>query len=105
MPLPLSPLLSRRNREPDEVDDRSDAHGHARHGLMDPPIDAMLLVYAAALRRHQQHLDDGCDRIAWHTLACHLIKRAVWSANNTDEVVGDGRPLPWNPNVFNQNDH
>jgi hypothetical protein len=38
-------------------------------------------------------------------LACHLIKRAVWSANSTDEVVGDGRPLPWNPNVFNQNDH
>ena len=31
---------------------------------MDPTIDAMLLVYAAALRRHQQHLDDGCDRIA-----------------------------------------
>jgi hypothetical protein len=53
---------------------------------MDPTIDAMLLVYAAALRRHQQHLDDGCDRIAWHTLACHLIKRAVWSANSTEEA-------------------
>jgi hypothetical protein len=38
-------------------------------------------------------------------LARHLIERAVWSANNTDEVVGDGRPLPWNPNVFNQHDH
>jgi hypothetical protein len=49
---------------------------------MDPTIDAMLVVYAATLKRHQQHLDDGCDRRAWH-----------------------GRPLPWNPNVFNQNDH
>jgi hypothetical protein len=38
-------------------------------------------------------------------LAWHLIKRAVWSANNTDEAVGDGRPLPFNPNVFDQNDH
>jgi hypothetical protein len=70
---------------------------------MDPTVDAMLVVYAAALRRHQQHVEDGCDRRAWHVLACHLIKRAVWSANNADEVVGDGRPLPWNPNVFDQN--
>jgi hypothetical protein len=76
-----------------------------KHGLMDPTVDAMLIVYATALRRHQQHLDDGCDRGAWHVLACHLIERAVWSANNTDEVVGDGRPMPWNPNVLNQNDH
>jgi hypothetical protein len=38
---------------------------------MDPTIDAMLIVYAAALRRHQQHLEDGCDRSAWHVLARH----------------------------------
>ena len=61
---------------------------------MDQTIDAMLVVYAAALRRHQQHLEDGCDRRAWHVLARHLIDRAVRSANSTDEVVGDGRPLP-----------
>ena len=72
---------------------------------MDPTIDAMLVVYAAALRRHQQHLEDGCDRGAWHVLACHLIKRAVWSATSTEEAVRDGRPLPWNPNIFNQHDH
>jgi hypothetical protein len=72
---------------------------------MDPTIDAMLLVYAAALRRHQQHLEDGCDRNAWHVLACHLIKRAVWSANSTEEAVRDGRPLWFNPNLFSQNDH
>jgi hypothetical protein len=59
---------------------------------MDPTIDAMLIVYAAALRRHQQHLDDGCDRHAWHVLASHLIERAVWSANSTEESVHDGRP-------------
>jgi hypothetical protein len=35
----------------------------------------------------------------------HLIERAVWSANNADKVVGEGRPLPFNPNVFNQNDY
>jgi hypothetical protein len=57
---------------------------------MDPTIDAMLIIYAAALRRHQQHLEDGCDRRAWHVLARHLIERAVWSANSTDDVVGDG---------------
>ena len=72
---------------------------------MDPTIDAMLTVYAAALRRHQQHLEDACDRRAWHVLACHLIERAVWSANSTEESVHDGRPLWFNPNVFNQNDH
>jgi hypothetical protein len=43
---------------------------------MDPTIDAMLIVYAAALRRHQQHLEDGCDQWAWHVLAQHLIERA-----------------------------
>jgi hypothetical protein len=52
---------------------------------MDPTVDAMLIVYAAALRRHQQHLEDACDRRAWHVLACHLIERAVWSANSTEE--------------------
>jgi hypothetical protein len=72
---------------------------------MDPTIDAMLVVYAAALRRHRQHLEDCCDRHAWHVLARHLIERAVWSANNTDEVVRDGRPLWFNTNAFNQNDH
>jgi hypothetical protein len=72
---------------------------------MDPTVEAMLVVYAAALRRHQHHLEDGCDRGAWHVLACHLIELAVWSANSTEEAVRDGRPLPWNPNVFNQNDH
>ena len=72
---------------------------------MDPTIDEMLIVYAAALRRLQQHLEDGCDRRAWHVLARHFIERAVWSANSTDEVVGDGRPLWFNPNVFNQSDH
>jgi hypothetical protein len=76
-----------------------------RRGLMDPTVDAMLIVYAAALRRHQQHLEDGCDRGAWHVLARHLIERAVWSATSTDEVVGDGRPLWFNPNLFHQNDH
>jgi hypothetical protein len=29
---------------------------------MDPTVDEMLVVYAAAPRRHQQHLEDGCDR-------------------------------------------
>jgi hypothetical protein len=29
----------------------------------------------------------------------------VWSANSTEEAVRDGRPLPWNPNVFKQQDH
>ena len=38
-------------------------------------------------------------------LARHLIERAVWSATSTEEAVRDGRPLPFNPNVFNQNDH
>ena len=65
---------------------------------MDPTIDAMLIVYAAALMRHRQHLEDGCDRRAWHVLACHLIERAVWSANSTEESVHDGRPLWFNPN-------
>ena len=82
-----------------------DRHGRWRHGLMDPTVDAMLIVYAAALRRHQQHLEDGCDRGAWHVLARHLIERAVWSATSTEEAVRDGRPLPFNPNLFNQNDH
>jgi len=82
-----------------------DRHGRESHGLMDPTVDAMLTVYAAALRRHQQHLEDGCDRSAWHVLARHLIERAVWSANSTEEAVRDGRPLPWNPNAFSQNDH
>jgi hypothetical protein len=72
---------------------------------MDPTVDAMLVVYAAALGRHRQHLEDGCDRHAWHVLARHLIERAVWSANSTEEAVRDGRPLPFNPDVFNQNDH
>jgi hypothetical protein len=72
---------------------------------MDPTIDAMLIVYAAALRRHQQHLEDGCDRGAWHVLARHLIEQAVWSANSTEEAVRDGRPLWFNPNLFNQNDY
>ena len=42
-------------------------------GLMDPTVDAMLTVYAAALGWHRQHLEDGCDRRAWHVLARHLI--------------------------------
>lgn len=71
---------------------------------MDSTIEAMLTVYAAALRRHRQHIEDRCDRRAWHELACHLIERAVWSATSTEEPIRDGRPLPWNPNVFNQND-
>jgi hypothetical protein len=37
-------------------------------------------------------------------LARHLIERAVSSANSTDEVVGDGQPLWFNPNVFKQSD-
>ena len=36
-------------------------------------------------------------------LARHLIDRAVWLANSTEEAVRDGGPLPWNPNIFNQN--
>ena len=72
---------------------------------MDPTVEAMLVVYAAALRRHRQHLEDGCDRGAWHVLARHLIERAVWSATSAEEAVRDGRPLPWNPNIFNQHDH
>jgi hypothetical protein len=71
---------------------------------MDPTIEEMLQVYAAALRRHRQHIEDRCDKRAWHTLARHLIERAVWSANSSDEAVRDSRPLPWNPNVFKQND-
>ena len=63
---------------------------------MDPTIDAMLIVYAAALRRHQQHLEDGCDRHRWHILARLMIERAVWSANSTEEVVRDGRPFWFN---------
>lgn len=46
----------------------------------------------------------GCDRHAWHVLARHVIERAVWSATSTEEAVRDGRPLPWNPNLFNQHD-
>src|SRR5450759_5820033 len=57
-----------------------DRHERRRHNLMGPTVDAMLTVYTAALRRHQQHLDDGCDRRAWHVLARHLIERALWSA-------------------------
>jgi len=38
-------------------------------------------------------------------LARHLIERAVWSANSTEEAVRDGLPLWFNPNAFNQNDH
>ena len=71
---------------------------------MDPTIDEMLIVYAAALRRHQQHLEDGCDQHRWHVLARYLIERAVWSANSTEEAVRDGRPLWFNPNAFKQND-
>jgi hypothetical protein len=71
---------------------------------MDEPIDTMLTVYAAALRRHRQHIEDRCDRHGRHGLACHLIDRAVWSANSTEEPIRDGRPLPWNPNVFKQRD-
>jgi hypothetical protein len=37
-------------------------------------------------------------------LARHLIERAVWSANSTEEAVRDGRPMPWNPNVPDQHD-
>ncbi|MGO9177881.1 MAG: hypothetical protein ACLQHS_01210 [Candidatus Limnocylindrales bacterium] len=48
---------------------------------MDEPIEEMLTVYAAALRRHSQHLEDRCDKRAWHVLARHLIQRAVWSAS------------------------
>ena len=65
----------------------------------------MVIVYAAALRRHQQYLEAGCDRHGWHVLARHLIDHAVWSANSTEEEVRDGRPLSWNPNVVNPNDH
>ena len=72
---------------------------------MDPTIDEMLIVYAAALRRHQQHLEDGCDQRAWHVLARHLIERAVWSATSTEEAARDGRPFWFNLNVFKQNDH
>ena len=52
---------------------------------MDPTVDAMLIVYAAALRRHRQHIEDRCDRRAWHELACTLVQRAIWSANTPDE--------------------
>jgi hypothetical protein len=84
---------------------RSLPPGAGGHDLMDPTIYEMLIVYAAALPRHQQHLDEGCDRRAWHVLARHLIERAVWSANSTEESVHDGRPLWFNPNMFSQNDH
>ena len=70
---------------------------------MDEPIEEMVSVYTAALRRHRQHIEDRCDRRARHELACHLIERAVWSADSTEEAVRDGRPLPWNPNVFKRN--
>ena len=68
-------------------------------------IGEIVRIYAAALERHQQHLEDACDRRAWHVLARHLVERAVWSANSTEEAVRDGRPLPFNPNIFNQHDH
>ena len=64
---------------------------------MDPTLDEMLRVYADALQRHGQHIEDGCDRRAWHVLARHLIERAVWSATSSGEPVCDGRPMPWNP--------
>jgi hypothetical protein len=70
---------------------------------MDEPIEEMLRVYAPAMLRHQQHLEDRGDKRAWRVLARHLI-RAAWSENSTDEPVGDGRPMPCNPNVYNQND-
>jgi hypothetical protein len=104
LPLLLSALLSRHDREPDDVDGASNRHGRWRHDVMDPTIDEMLIVYAAALRRHQQHLEDGCDRRGWQCSPGYLIDRAVWSANSTEEAVRDGRPRPWNPSVFNQND-
>jgi hypothetical protein len=47
---------------------------HGPSGLMDPTVEEMLSVYAAALRRHQQHLEDCCDRHGWHVLARHLIE-------------------------------
>ena len=47
---------------------------------MDEPIEEMLCVHAAAMLRHQQHLEDRCDKRAWRVLARHLIHRAVWSA-------------------------
>ena len=34
---------------------------HDPSGLMDPTVEEMLSVYAAALRQHQQHLEDCCD--------------------------------------------
>jgi hypothetical protein len=71
---------------------------------MDPTVDEMLRVYAAALRRHPQHIEDRCDRRAWHVLARHLIERAVWSANRSDEPASDGRPMPWNPTLLDR-DH
>ena len=48
---------------------------------MDQPIEEMLRVHAAAMLRHQQHLEDRCDKRAWRVLARHLIQRAVWSAS------------------------
>ena len=45
---------------------------------MDPTIDEMLIVSAAALRRHQQHLEDGYDQHRWHVLARYLIV-AAWA--------------------------
>ena len=71
---------------------------------MDEPIEDMLQVYAAAILRHRQHIDDGCDKRAWHVLACHLTERADWSANSSDEPVRDGRPMPWNPTLLDQSD-
>ncbi|HXR26763.1 MAG TPA: hypothetical protein VN771_02775 [Candidatus Baltobacteraceae bacterium] len=71
---------------------------------MDEPIEEMLRAYAAAMLRHQQHLEDRCDRRAWHVLARHRIQRAVWSANSADEPVSDGRPMPWNPTLLDRDD-
>ena len=56
------------------------------------PLDEMITEYARALRRHQQHIEDCCDRREWHVLARHLIERAVWSANSTDESMRGSLP-------------
>lgn len=60
-------------------------------------LDEMLAIYAAALRRHQHHLEDGCDRRAWHERSRFLIERAVWSANSSGEPIRGGLPWPLDP--------
>jgi len=61
------------------------------------PLDEMISQYAKALRRHQQHIEDSCERWAWHEIARILIDRAVESAARSDEPRRQAPLIPLDP--------